>query len=101
MVATCCMCSGNITKERFPGLKCGGLCDRPFHAKCAGISDQMLQGVKNRSVNWVCEECRSTTNQSMIDCDDDTSDIETIDISLVDIMKQLKRMEKNYLLFKS
>lgn len=94
MTATCNLCSSNITKERFPGIKCGGNCEKLFHIKCARISDDLLQVIKNRSANWLCEDCRSTSNQSNIVDDDDSSEPAHNVLSLSDIMIQLKLMEK-------
>lgn len=95
MSATCNTCSSNITKGRFPGVKCGGPCEKPFHIKCARISDDLLQGINNRSVNWLCEDCRTTSNQSIMDDDQILSDSGNTNVSLSDVMILLKRMEKN------
>lgn len=84
------MCSSNITKGRYPGIKCGGPCDKFYHVRCAKISQDLLRDIKNRSVNWLCETCRVDSNQSVIDSDVSDADC---DVSLADIMKQLKKME--------
>lgn len=90
MSATCSICSSNITKGRFPGIKCSGPCDKFYHVRCAKISDDLLRNIKNRSVNWLCETCRVECSQSVID--NEVSDAE-YDVSLADIMRQLKKME--------
>lgn len=89
-MSVCFKCSGNITKERFPGVKCSGMCEKLFHVKCACISDELLRGIKSRSANWLCEVCREAASQSIIDSD--MSEHES-DVNLTDIMKQLKKME--------
>ena len=94
-MSTCNLCSTNITKAKFPGIKCAGACENTFHFKCANISEELLNGIKNGSANWLCNVCRITTlNQSLIVDEEDNSD-ETNNLpSLSDVMIQLKRMEK-------
>lgn len=92
-MSTCYMCSTNITKAKYPGIKCGGLCDKTFHIKCANISEELLNGIKSRSANWLCQVCRKTANQSLLVDEDDNSEATNNLPSLSDVMILLKRME--------
>lgn len=92
MAAICHMCTTKITKERFPGVKCGGSCENLFHISCAGISKQLVDDIKNQSANWLCADCRLFANQSIL-VDDEVIVESTNTIKLVDIMNLLRRME--------
>lgn len=94
MTVTCRSCGANITKKgRLPGIKCSGPCENFYHVKCACISQELLSDINNRTVNWLCESCRLQSSQSVIDNEISDSECD-VNVSLADIMIQLKRMEK-------
>lgn len=94
-MSTCNICSTNITKAKFPGVKCAGPCENTFHLKCANISDELVEEIKNRSATWLCHACRSNTpNQSLIVDEEENYDSTNNLPNLSDVMILLQRMEK-------
>lgn len=93
-MSSCNMCSTNITKAKFPGINCAGPCNKLFHIRCAQISDDLMLRIKDRSASWLCLKCRDTSNQSIIEGEDDVSDAQIVLPSLSDIMFQLKCMDR-------
>lgn len=93
-MSNCVMCSKNITKERFPGIKCA-TCEQIYHIKCADVSEQILLGLKNGSTTWLCPKCRTGPNCSIVDCDDEIDMLTCPDNpKLNDVVAILKGIQK-------
>lgn len=95
MSGNCEKCLKGIIKSR-PGVKCG-TCTSVFHVKCADITDEVLKDLKAGSTTWLCPDCRSTSNTSIID---DTVPVNTNDIlgditlpNLADVVTILKGIQ--------
>ena len=79
MSGNCEKCLKSITKGR-PGVKCGN-CISVFHVKCADIVDEVLKDLKAGSTTWLCPDCRSTSNTSIID--------DTVPINAHDVLSDI------------
>lgn len=94
MSGKCEKCLQNITKGRFPGVKCG-MCVSLYHIKCVGLNEEMINDLKLGSATWVCPDCRSSSNSSIIDGDYvDNGALTGMDIpNINDVISILKGMQ--------
>ena len=103
MVINCESCGNNVTKERFPGIKCGK-CEKVLHIKCAKISSDLLEGLRNGTTAWLCPKCRSTSRKTCFDVEDppvtveihDDLSIKNVIVILKEIQQQLSALETSH-----
>ncbi|XP_055679918.1 uncharacterized protein LOC129787998 [Lutzomyia longipalpis] len=57
--SVCHMCKKRISTKFFPGLKCGGGCERWFHGACIDppLMKEDIQKHEEGKLDWVCGEC--------------------------------------------
>lgn len=66
MSNACHVCKSSLNKRTAPGLQCAGICQKFFHASCAGVSKEILASFALQNVDWFCNSCKKKKRTSMI-----------------------------------
>lgn len=100
--APCGSCKKNV-KNNQNSIKCNGFCGLWYHVKCSGLSNKQFRAYckPENTTNFVCLHCNEDGETEVGNSDENavtaaTTSKEPAEITLTDIYKQLKKMEKNH-----